>query len=123
LTGNDDACLQALSDAVKHGCLPSEQDVLNDPDLDKVKAKGWFLDFIASLATVTDNKEESVATPAEAETAVAEQAEQAEAMPEQVADSAVSEADVTETSAESESTEQASAASEEIEIKSEHYKR
>ncbi len=54
LMENDDACLAALLDAVKHGNLPSEQEVLHDPDLDKVKTKGWFLDFIESLHSVAE---------------------------------------------------------------------
>lgn len=52
LLGQDDQCLVALSDAVKYGSLPIEQEVLNDPDLESVKTKGWFLDFIASLPVV-----------------------------------------------------------------------
>lgn len=51
LMGQDDLCLVALSDAVKYGSLPSEQEVMHDPDLEKVKTKGWFLDFMASLQT------------------------------------------------------------------------
>jgi tetratricopeptide (TPR) repeat protein len=54
LMENDDACQAALLDAVKHGNLPSEQEVLQDPDLDKVKTKSWFLDFIESLHTVAE---------------------------------------------------------------------
>lgn len=58
LLGQDDQCLLALSEAVNNGSLPSEQEVLNDPDLDGVKAKGWFLDFIASLQTAKADKVE-----------------------------------------------------------------
>ncbi|NOT83814.1 MAG: hypothetical protein HOP02_03330 [Methylococcaceae bacterium] len=57
LMGNDDACLSALSNAVKHGSLPSEQEVLSDPDLENVKTKSWFLDFIASLHTIVEKSE------------------------------------------------------------------
>ncbi|MEQ1637938.1 MAG: hypothetical protein ABL903_14735 [Methylococcales bacterium] len=57
LMGNDEACLAALSSAVKHGSLPSEQEITNDPDLEKIKAKGWFLDFIASLHAVLEKPE------------------------------------------------------------------
>lgn len=60
LQGKEDLCLTALSDAVKHGSLPNEQEILNDPDLEMIRSKGWFLDFMASLPTA---KEKPKPTP------------------------------------------------------------
>lgn len=62
LMGNDEACLAALQDAVKFGSLPNEAEILQDPDLESVKSKGWFTDFIASLAKPAEPEAEA-ATP------------------------------------------------------------
>lgn len=68
LTGDEDACLAALQNSVKYGSLPSEAEVLQDPDLDKVKDKAWFQEFIASLAKKEAVK--PVPTPEAVETEV-----------------------------------------------------
>lgn len=75
LMGNDEACLAALQDAVKFGSLPSEAEILQDPDLESVKSKGWFTDFIASLTKPAEPEVEAT-TPeqAKAEEPVAEAA-------------------------------------------------
>lgn len=72
ILGQDDQCLQALLDAVNYGSLPSEQEILTDPDLDTVKEKGWFLDFIASLQTAKVDNAELTPTDATADTPVEE---------------------------------------------------
>ena len=63
LMGDDEACLQALKDAVDYGSLPNKDEVLNDPDLDKVKSKTWFIEFIESLKELSkqDNTHKSAA--------------------------------------------------------------
>ncbi len=66
LTGEDEACLAALQDSVKYGSLPAEAEILQDPDLEKVRNKAWFQEFIASLAKKPEVVPE-VATPAEPE--------------------------------------------------------
>lgn len=97
LMGDDDACLAALQDSLKFGSLPNEAEVLQDPDLDKVKTKTWFTDFIASVAekntptaspaptpAVVEETASATATtePEVAETAAAEDVDAAEAKPE-----------------------------------------
>lgn len=49
LMGEDEACLKALQEAVEYGSLPNQTEVLNDPDLEKVKSKTWFLEFIETV--------------------------------------------------------------------------
>lgn len=69
LTGEDEACLAALQDSVKYGSLPAEAEILQDPDLEKVRNKEWFQEFIASLAKKAPAVPE-VAAPTEAEAKV-----------------------------------------------------
>ncbi len=49
LIGDDEACLKALQDAVEFGSLPNYEEVLKDPDLETVKSKSWFAEFIESV--------------------------------------------------------------------------
>ncbi|MCX7089806.1 MAG: hypothetical protein NTV00_17350 [Methylococcales bacterium] len=119
LMENDDACLAALLDAVKYGCLPSQQEVLSDPDLEKIKEKGWFLDFIESLRPVVDK------TPSPE---VAEVAEVAEVLPEKnvlavevETEASVDAPDTSEAAASSDGDVAADAEDSTI-IRSEHYK-
>lgn len=49
LRGDFDNCLNALENSKSRGSLPDVGDILNDPDLDKVKEQDWFLAFIEPL--------------------------------------------------------------------------
>lgn len=51
LRNEQDACFNALEHAKNNGSLPEVVDILNDPDMDKVKTQQWFIDFIAPLTT------------------------------------------------------------------------
>lgn len=70
LMGEGDACLEALQNAQKYGSLPTVQEILNDPDLEKVKHHAWFTDFTQLLqkpvepviAAEAAKEEESVVT-------------------------------------------------------------
>lgn len=46
---DEEACKQALEDARDNGSLPSENEVLNDPDLSNVKETKWFKEFIPTI--------------------------------------------------------------------------
>lgn len=105
ILGQDDECLQALSDAVDYGSLPSEQEVLNDPDLASVKNKGWFLDFISSLQTAKSTASELETPTTQAAEIITEGASNMS--------SAVQETDASEVIGQ---------ASDELSIRSEHYK-
>ncbi len=50
LQNNTEACKEALKKASDSGIVPSEENILNDSDLDNVKNASWFDDFITSLS-------------------------------------------------------------------------
>ncbi|NOT12169.1 MAG: hypothetical protein HOP23_10115 [Methylococcaceae bacterium] len=54
LRGDSEECLKALQNSKDKGSLPDAQDILNDPDLDAVKNRDWFLEFMASLSKKTE---------------------------------------------------------------------
>ena len=49
LNGDKEACLTALEIAKGKGSLPTPDDILNDPDLAKIKNQDWFAAFMESL--------------------------------------------------------------------------
>lgn len=49
LRGDQDACLASLELSRDRGSLPDEQDVMNDPDMAKVKDAGWFHEFLGTV--------------------------------------------------------------------------
>jgi hypothetical protein len=65
LRGDKEACLSALENSKEKGFLPEAADILNDPDLDGIKRKEWFLAFMDSLAkepeVVAEKNDETVA--------------------------------------------------------------
>ncbi|PKM10344.1 MAG: hypothetical protein CVV13_13325 [Gammaproteobacteria bacterium HGW-Gammaproteobacteria-3] len=72
LRNDEDACLSALEDSKSSGSLPSEDDILNDSDLDGVKHHHWFMDFMASLTDAKENTDEAATSvPHEPESTVA----------------------------------------------------
>lgn len=64
LRGDKEACLSALENSKEKGFLPEAADILNDPDLDGIKRKEWFLAFMDSLAkepeVVAEKNDETV---------------------------------------------------------------
>ena len=46
---DEEACKQALEDARDNGSLPTESEVLGDPDLDNIKETQWFKDFTPTI--------------------------------------------------------------------------
>ena len=66
LRNDEEACLNALEDSKEHGSLPSNDDILADPDLDNMKHHHWFMDFMASLDIPEEPEESKVATDSEA---------------------------------------------------------
>ena len=66
LRNEEEACLNALEDSREHGSLPSNDDILNDPDIDNVKHHHWFMDFMASLKNPEASAESEVAAEPEA---------------------------------------------------------
>lgn len=51
LAGDDQACQQSLEQAKEFGSLPNYAAILEDADLESVKATQWFKDFIEVLKT------------------------------------------------------------------------
>jgi tetratricopeptide (TPR) repeat protein len=49
LREDDEACLKALENAKNRGSLPDAEEIINDPDLDKVKKQPWFMTFMGTL--------------------------------------------------------------------------
>lgn len=49
LLGEHEASLKALEDSKSRGSLPDAAEIMNDPDMSKVKSAAWFLEFIDSL--------------------------------------------------------------------------
>jgi tetratricopeptide (TPR) repeat protein len=60
LRGDKTACLSALEKARDKVTLPDAEEILNDPDLDSVKEKDWFLEFMESLNKKPDVEEEEI---------------------------------------------------------------
>ncbi len=50
LRSEGNACLQALRNSRNRGSLPDAEEIINDPDLDKVKDQAWFVEFMEKLA-------------------------------------------------------------------------
>lgn len=65
LRSDKEACLNALENSKAKGFLPEAADILNDPDLDGIKRKEWFLAFMESLTqkpeVVAEKNDEIVA--------------------------------------------------------------
>ena len=65
LRGDKEACLNALENSKDKGFLPEVADILNDPDLDGIKRKEWFLAFMETLTkkpeVVAEKNDEIVA--------------------------------------------------------------
>lgn len=65
LRGDKEACLNALENSKAKGFLPEAADILNDPDLDGIKRKEWFLAFMETLTqkpeVVAEKNDEIVA--------------------------------------------------------------
>lgn len=59
LRREDESCLKALETSRDHGTLPIAADILNDPDLESVKNRDWFTQFMESL---TEKNEETPET-------------------------------------------------------------
>ncbi len=49
LRGQEAACLEALETSKEHGSLPSEEDIVNDVDLNNIKNTQWFSEFLVEL--------------------------------------------------------------------------
>lgn len=47
--GDNESCLEALKTAKDKGNLPTDADILSDPDLAGMKNKAWFKEFMATL--------------------------------------------------------------------------
>lgn len=86
LRNDEEACLNALENSKEHGSLPSNDDILADPDLDNMKHHHWFMDFMASLALPEESEApEEPKAAAESEAVVkfeTETVEEAETKPE-----------------------------------------
>jgi len=82
LLGEHEASLKALEDSKSRGSLPDAAEILNDPDMSKVKSAAWFLEFIDSLTAKTPEPEvvaeEKAETVAEPDVAVTEAAAEEE---------------------------------------------
>lgn len=81
LLGEHEASLKALEDSKSRGSLPDAAEILNDPDMSKVKSAAWFLEFIDSLTAKTPKPEvaeEKAETVVEPDVAVTEAAAEEE---------------------------------------------
>jgi tetratricopeptide (TPR) repeat protein len=54
LRGADEACLSALTHSKERGSLPDAHEIVEDPDLDTVKTKDWFIAFVDALTQKTE---------------------------------------------------------------------
>ncbi len=61
MQGDEAACLASLETSRDRGSLPAIDDILNDPDLGKVKNQDWFADFMDSLNTKPEAEEVTAA--------------------------------------------------------------
>ncbi len=50
LSGNHEACLEALKLSKEFGSLPDETDINNDPDIADVAQEAWFVEFMQARA-------------------------------------------------------------------------
>jgi len=53
-----DACLKALNNAREYGLVPSEENIINDDDLQNIKNLPWFAEYIKSLTIVEEEIQE-----------------------------------------------------------------
>jgi len=58
LQNKGDACLKALNNAREHGLIPSEENIINDDDLQNIKKLPWFAEYIESLVIVEEEIQE-----------------------------------------------------------------
>lgn len=49
LRDDGEACLQALKESKSRGSLPEVDEIINDPDMEKVKNQPWFEEFMIAL--------------------------------------------------------------------------
>ncbi len=60
LRGDEGACKKALQQAREFGSLPDVDNILQDVDMDNVKASAWFKDFVAALKAQPEAKREKL---------------------------------------------------------------
>jgi len=73
MQGNEAACHAALEMSKDKGSLPALDDILNDPDLDNVKNKDWFIGFVDALNKKPEAEEAAAEAVAGADAGAAQE--------------------------------------------------